>query len=518
MSYYINTEQQIGMGNPVEISGRYFGGMRRFPVIPYTPNEDNDPNPSRETEEDFPPEDYIEESNIRIREIEEELTNPDLGETSRGVLQRELSVLEDLISEYELLLDNQAIEQEDQGVEESKEDDGVEEGKVSAILQGDIQEGDGVRYYGGMEPDEEPMSIADQIRELRVQLRNAERLARQAEDAFHRQIFRNQANNIRTQIENLQQEQEQEDIPQEDTQQEGQGLLVREAGQLEPSGRQLLSEVGNEEIKTLDIVRTPLSSFTKTFLNIISLGQFEKISKKYYDEMFHLSLWINGKYNLEKNEVVKFNRSNPREAKSQTKSITAVPAGITIQQLIDNTIKRMGPENFSNYDAERLNCQNFLLNVLDASGIGDNADKQFIFQDATKIFQELPQYAKVLGKVSVKLGAIFNRLIYGEGSQEGGASIGQIGEAAALRNWIGRYTNPDTGRPMRDTLNAIVHSGDPSNSAFAIGNPYYDINNEYKPEIDDTIDWAKLRAIADRNKRGIYFIPITYPSRTLGAT
>ena len=376
-------------------------------------------------------------------------------------------------------------------------------------------------------------------------------------------------------------------------QQIGTGLLVREAGKLEPSGRQLLSEVGNEEIKTLDIVRAPLSSFTKTFLNIISLGQFEKISKKYYDEMFHLSLWINGKYNLEKNEVVKFNRINPKIANSQTKSITAIPAGITIQQLIDNTIKRMGPENFSNYDAERLNCQNFLLNVLDASGIGDNADKEFIFQDATKIFQELPQYAKVLGKVSVKLGAIFNRLIKGEGPSDckadehyhpenekadnngcmknhlmgqglldflltdkqkaenkkklqdytigyltrqgntsaleaykqqeglgyGGASIGQIGEAAALRTWIGRYLDPITGRPMKDTLNAIVHSGDEENSKnYRIDNPFNDIDNKYNPDIDAKINWAGLRAIADRNKRGVYFTPITYPSRTLGAT
>jgi len=105
-----------------------------------------------------------------------------------------------------------------------------------------------------------------------------------------------------------------------------------------------------------------------------------------------------------------------------------------------------------------------------------------------------------------------------EGLGYGGASIGQIGEAAALRNWIGRYTNPATGRPMRETLNAIVHSGDPANSAFAIGNPYYDINNDYKPEIDATINWTGLRAIADRNKRGVIFTPITYPSRTLGAT
>jgi len=199
----------------------------------------------------------------------------------------------------------------------------------------------------------------------------------------------------------------------------GNGIFTREPGVLQPSARKLLEQVGGEEIKTLQIVRTPLSSFTKGFLNAISLGQFEKISKKYYDQMFHLSLWINDKYNLEKNEVVYFNRENPILNNSQVKDVKNIPAGLTIQQLIDNTKKRMGPENFSNYDAEKLNCQNFLINVLDASDAADRTDRDFIFQDATKIFKELPEYSKVFGKVSVKLGAIFNRLIYGEGKPMG---------------------------------------------------------------------------------------------------
>lgn len=224
-----------------------------------------------------------------------------------------------------------------------------------------------------------------------------------------------------------------------DNDQSGDGLFVREAGVLQPLARKLLESVGNEEIKTLEIIRTPLSSFTKAFLNTISLGQFEKISKKYYDEMFHLSLWINGKYNLEKNEVVYFNTNNPKKSNSQVKEVKNIPAGITIQQLIDNTKKRMGNENFSNYDAEKLNCQNFLINVLDGSDIGDNEDKNFIFQDATKIFKELPEYSKVLGKVSVKLGAIFNRLIYGEGEMNGYGSCGKpIGECMCSHSAGGR--------------------------------------------------------------------------------
>jgi hypothetical protein len=201
------------------------------------------------------------------------------------------------------------------------------------------------------------------------------------------------------------------------SEQSGEGIFTRTPGVLQPSARKLLEEVGSQEVKSIEIVRTPLSSFTKTFLNAISLGQFDKISKKYYDEMFHLSLLINGQYNLEKNEVVYFNTKNPKEKNSQVRSVTNIPGGLTIQQLIDNTRDRMGNENFSNYDAEKLNCQNFLINVFDANEIGDSADRDFIFQDATKIFKELPEYAKVLGKASVKLGAIFNRLMYGEGEQ-----------------------------------------------------------------------------------------------------
>lgn len=209
---------------------------------------------------------------------------------------------------------------------------------------------------------------------------------------------------------------------------QGNGIFKREPGKLQPDSRKLLESIGGEEVKTLQIVRTPLSSFTKGFLNTISLGQFEKISKKYYDQMFHLSLWINDKYNLEKNEVVYFNKQNPKKSNSQVRDVKNIPAGITIQQLIDNTIKRMGPENFSNYDAEKLNCQNFLINVLDASDIGDKADGDFIFQDASKIFKELPEFAKVLGKASVNLGAIFNRLIKGEGQAGYGACGKPMGE------------------------------------------------------------------------------------------
>jgi hypothetical protein len=197
--------------------------------------------------------------------------------------------------------------------------------------------------------------------------------------------------------------------------QEGEGVFFRDPGRLPPSARKLLEQVGNEPITSIEIVRTPLSSFTRGFLNLISLGQFDKISRKSYDQIFHLSLWINNKYNLEKNEVIAFNQKNPKEAKSELKSVSNIPQGLTFNQLFDNTLKRMGPEKFSSYDAESNNCQDFLLNIFQANNIGDQTDIAFIKQDTKEIFEKLPEFSKVLGKAATNLGAIFNRLMQGEG-------------------------------------------------------------------------------------------------------
>ena len=201
-------------------------------------------------------------------------------------------------------------------------------------------------------------------------------------------------------------------------QQQGDGLLERDPTILPPDGRKLLEQIGNEQVKSIKIVRTPLSSFTKTFLNVLSLGQFEKISKKYFDEMFHLSIWINDKYNLEKNEVIAFNQKNPIEQKSEVKQVQVIPAGLTFQTLIDKTVSRMG-DKFGPYNAETNNCQDFITNVFKANNIGDESDFKFIKQDTKEIFSKLPEFSKTLGNLATKAGAIFNRLLKGEGHMDG---------------------------------------------------------------------------------------------------
>lgn len=197
--------------------------------------------------------------------------------------------------------------------------------------------------------------------------------------------------------------------------QQGDGIFERDPTILPPDGRKLLEEIKDEEVKSIKIIRTPLTSFTKTFLNILSLGQFEKISKKSYDEIFHLSILINDKYNLEKNEVIAFNRKNPKEQKSQIKEVSDIPSGLTFETLIDKTKARMG-NSFGPYNAETNNCQDFITNIFKANGIGNESDFNFIKQDTKQIFSQLPEFSKVLGNIATQAGAIFNRLLKGEGN------------------------------------------------------------------------------------------------------
>jgi hypothetical protein len=72
--------------------------------------------------------------------------------------------------------------------------------------------------------------------------------------------------------------------------------------------------------------------------------------------------------------------------------------------------------SFGPYNAETNNCQDFITNIFKANGIGNESDFNFIKQDTKQIFSQLPEFSKVLGNIATQAGAIFNRLLKGEGN------------------------------------------------------------------------------------------------------
>jgi hypothetical protein len=183
---------------------------------------------------------------------------------------------------------------------------------------------------------------------------------------------------------------------------------------LRPSVKKLLNEVGNEEIKKLVVYRDPLpySKFIKKLRPDIP-----------YDDMFHLALNINGKYDLYKDGItVSFERASPKADQREVK----VPNNMTIQELFNKTEQRMGKKDFLEYDIETLNCQNFVDNILSAIGSNSSDLKNFINQDVKQVVNKLGgKYLKAFLNIFKKASEILDI------AKQGG---GQTGEGCCCDN------------------------------------------------------------------------------------
>jgi chorismate mutase len=206
-----------------------------------------------------------------------------------------------------------------------------------------------------------------------------------------------------------------EDLRFEGKGQEGSGFILRDPTLNPPPVRNLLNSIGQEKVSSITLIRTPLSKATKILLNIASFGQLQQKMKDIgIDELFHLSMLINGQYELEKNEVIKM-RVNPNAIKSNSQTLDVPVSGdITIQQLMDNTQKQMG-QNYGSYDAKTNNCSVFLSNVLSSNGLSNENTNIFVNQKTDELFNAFPSLSKKIVDLGTTAGAVVERQISGEG-------------------------------------------------------------------------------------------------------
>lgn len=190
----------------------------------------------------------------------------------------------------------------------------------------------------------------------------------------------------------------------------------RRAGVYPPHVRLILEKRGSDTVKSLRIVRTPISTIVEKGVQWLSLGTFEPALKSLgYDKAMHLALEINGEYTLDKREVVtlveKLVYSSQKHAETMD---VPVNKELTLQQLFDNTRKQMGDKKFSNYSASKNNCQDFILGVLSGNGLLTNEMKDFIKQDVVSIFSQLPVYMEKVTDTITDVAAVANKVVEGE--------------------------------------------------------------------------------------------------------
>jgi len=164
------------------------------------------------------------------------------------------------------------------------------------------------------------------------------------------------------------------------------------------SFREMLQKHGSEPVRSIVIVRTPLSSFLSMALNVVSLGEIQRrIHDSRYESLFHLQIIINGRYSIEKQHTITFSESSSIPPKSETQSITSIPGGLTIAQMMENTKRMMGRDMFA-YNALHNNCQAFISAVLRSNGMAGY--DSFVKQDVASIFEGMNSARKIVTTVT----------------------------------------------------------------------------------------------------------------------
>jgi hypothetical protein len=183
-----------------------------------------------------------------------------------------------------------------------------------------------------------------------------------------------------------------------------------------PNVQQILNQYGNQLISNIDIVRNPVGGALVGALSVASRGEFGKNLKNApYDKLFHLKIVITlqdgTRVSMEKVERVNL-VVNPQPVKDEEAIPTPLNGQqLTLGQLYDNAKNAMG-DRFYPYSARDNNCQNFILNVLQASGVGNQQDYEFVKQDTKSLFGN-DTFLRKASNTITDIGARFNVLRQG---------------------------------------------------------------------------------------------------------
>jgi hypothetical protein len=187
--------------------------------------------------------------------------------------------------------------------------------------------------------------------------------------------------------------------------------------QFPPKCQSFLNTHGDEEVTSIKVCREPINDTVMTVMNSISLGTLEQIKRKEgVDHFFHLYLLINDKYILEKNQVLDF-----RTGTSGSKAV-CIPINfgkkMTINEMVQSTLQKMGPHNFFTYNAFSLNCQNFVKNMLTSNGI--IPPTKFIDANMDAILKGIPSYLPKISNMITDLAAALTLIKQKLGFKNGG--------------------------------------------------------------------------------------------------
>ena len=167
--------------------------------------------------------------------------------------------------------------------------------------------------------------------------------------------------------------------------------------------RATLNQLGNGVIRSITLRRTPIKSMLNTALNVVSFGAWERLKQKYgMDKLFHLAMVVEVDQGsglqsvvIEKNETINVSTSYKKDADTEIEKVPLRDsATLTVDDLLNNALEGVGRPTYFQYDPWTNNCQFFIKYLLDYSHLLTPPIQGWLFQDISKLAEELPSATK----------------------------------------------------------------------------------------------------------------------------
>lgn len=179
-----------------------------------------------------------------------------------------------------------------------------------------------------------------------------------------------------------------------------------------------LKQEGSQTVTQMRIGRKPVHAAVQAFLNVISLGDYERMKHTlHYDNVYHnyiiVSLSDGRTYRLEKNHVVEHDGANRSDGEFD---IPLNGRKITLQHVIDTASK--GDEEFWRYHPASNNCQVFVNNILQRNHLttSDPLAQDYLKpQNGKKLLSTLPGVLGKIPKLLTDVAGVGDRVVHGDG-------------------------------------------------------------------------------------------------------
>jgi hypothetical protein len=134
-----------------------------------------------------------------------------------------------------------------------------------------------------------------------------------------------------------------------------------------------------------------------------------------YEKLYHLGLVLSvgsTKIRIEKNEVIAIDDMFSLKPGTETIAVS-LNKQLTLNDLLNNTVNKIGKEKMFKYSAFQFNCQCFVRDVLESNGMYNDGINAFVYQPMSDVVKNMNKYVVPVANAVTNTASYINKLIGG---------------------------------------------------------------------------------------------------------